>query len=57
MQVEVKPSQIILKEDLNKVGNIKLTLNFHEDVSAKISIKIRQNSSFVTFPQVVEKSV
>ncbi len=40
MKVEVKPAHIILKEDLNKIGEYKVDLNFHPDVSAKISIKI-----------------
>ena len=37
---EVSPSQIILKEDLNKVGLFKADINFHSDVKAQISIKI-----------------
>ena len=40
LKVEVKPSQIVLKNDLNKVGNFKVEINFHTDVSAQISIKI-----------------
>ena len=40
MKVDVKPSQIILKEDLNKIGVYKVNLNFHSEVSAQISIKI-----------------
>ena len=40
IKVEVKPSQIILKEDLNKIGIYKVNLNFHSEVSAQISIKI-----------------
>ncbi len=39
-KVEVKPSQIILKEDLNKIGIFKVDIKFHSEVSAKISIKI-----------------
>ena len=39
-KVEVKPSQIILKEDLNKIGLFKVDIKFHSEVSAKISIKI-----------------
>ncbi len=38
--VEVGPSQIILKDDLNKIGNYKVDLNFHSEVKAQISIKI-----------------
>ena len=40
LKVEVKPSQIVLKNDLNKIGNFKVEINFHTDVSAQISIKI-----------------
>ena len=40
MKVEVKPSQIVLKNDLNKIGNYKVEVNFHTEVSAQISIKI-----------------
>ena len=40
MQIEVKPSQIVLKNDLNKIGTYSIDINFHSDVSAKISIKI-----------------
>ncbi len=37
---EVSPSQIILKEDLNKIGSFKAEINFHSEVKALISIKI-----------------
>ena len=37
---EVSPSQIILKEDLNKIGIFKADINFHSEVTANISIKI-----------------
>ena len=40
MKVEVKPSQIVLKESLNKIGNYTVDINFHSEVSAKILIKI-----------------
>ena len=40
MKLEVKPSQIILKENLNKIGNYKVDIIFHSEVSAFISIKI-----------------
>ena len=36
----VSPSQIILKEELNKTGVYKVDINFHSDVKANISIKI-----------------
>ena len=40
LKVEVKPSQIVLKENLNKIGIYKININFHSEVSAEISIKI-----------------
>ena len=40
IKVEVKPSQIALKKDLNKIGEYKIDINFHSEVSAQISIKI-----------------
>jgi len=43
MKIEVKPSQIVLKNDLNKIGNYKVDINFHTEVSAKISIKIKDD--------------
>jgi large subunit ribosomal protein L9 len=40
LNVEVKPSQIVLKEILNKIGVYKVDINFHSEVSAEISLKI-----------------
>ena len=37
---EVSPSQIILKDDLNKIGTFKADINFHSEVKAVISIKV-----------------
>ena len=37
---EIIPSQIILKEELNKIGLFKANINFHAEVKATISIKI-----------------
>ena len=45
MKVEVKPSQIVLKNDLNKIGNYKINVNFHTEVSAQILIKIDKTQS------------
>ena len=36
----VSPSQIILKDDLNKIGLFNAEINFHSEVKANISIKI-----------------
>ena len=40
MNAEVSPSQMILKEKLNKIGVFKVEINFHSDVKAIINIKI-----------------
>ncbi len=40
MKIEIKPSQIVLKNELNKIGQYQVDLMFHAEVSAKISIKI-----------------
>jgi len=39
-KAEVSPSQIILKDNLNKIGLFKIEINFHSEVKAQISIKI-----------------
>ena len=40
LKADVNPSQIILKEELNKLGLFKVEINFHSEVKALISIKI-----------------
>ena len=40
IKVEVSPSQVIIKDELNKIGLFKLDINFHPEVKAIISIKI-----------------
>ena len=37
---DVSPSQLILKDDLSKIGIFKIDINFHSEVKAHISIKI-----------------
>ena len=39
-QADVSPSHLILKDELNKIGIFKASLNFHTEVKASISIKI-----------------
>ena len=41
-KAEVTPSQIILKEDLSKIGSFKAEINLHSEVKAKILIKINK---------------
>ncbi len=40
VKAEVSPSQLILKDELNKIGIFKASINFHSEVKATISIKI-----------------
>ena len=40
IKAEVSPSQVILKNELNKIGIFKASINFHSEVKANISIKI-----------------
>ena len=40
LNAEVSPSQILLKENLNKIGLFNASINFHSEVQASISIKI-----------------
>ena len=40
IKAEVIPSQIILKNELNKIGTYKVEIHFHSEVKAIISIKI-----------------
>ena len=40
VKADVSPSQIVLKENLNKLGSFKVELNFHSEVKATITIKI-----------------
>ena len=42
---EVSPSQIIIKDDLNKIGLFKAEVSFHAEVKAFISIKIEKIQS------------
>ena len=39
-KTDVSPSQLILKNELNKVGVFKAEINFHSEVNANIIIKI-----------------
>tara|TARA_A100001015_G_scaffold199646_1_gene222915 strand:+ start:3454 stop:3909 length:456 start_codon:yes stop_codon:yes gene_type:complete len=38
--VDVAPSLIILKDDLNKIGSYPVIVNFHPEVKASVTIKI-----------------
>lgn len=40
IKADVRPSQVILKDDINKIGLFKATINLHSEVQASISVKI-----------------
>ena len=40
VKANVSPSQIILKDELNKIGKFKIDINFHSEVKAFAFIKI-----------------
>ena len=44
-KAEINPSQIILKEEINKIGLFKAEINFHAEVKANISLKINKIQS------------
>ena len=44
-KTEVSPSQLILKDELNKLGKFKAEINFHSEVKAEISIIIEKIQS------------
>ncbi len=45
LNVEISPSQIILKNNLDKIGVYRVDINFHSEVKAQISIKINKIQS------------
>ena len=45
LNVEISPSQIILKNNLDKIGVYKVDINFHSEVKAQISLKINKIQS------------
>jgi len=45
IKIEIKPSQIVLKNNLDKIGSYNAQINFHSEVSAQISIKIDKAQS------------
>ena len=45
INLELSPSLIVLKNDLNKIGNYEIEINFHPEVKAKISVRIDKPKS------------
>ena len=40
MRLDIPPSQIIIKSEINKIGEYKISINLHSDVEAKVLIKV-----------------
>mgnify|MGYP001341774781 FL=1 len=45
IKLEIGPSQIVLKDEINKIGIFKVDINFHSEVKAIISIKVSKIQS------------
>jgi large subunit ribosomal protein L9 len=41
-KIDIKPSQIILKHDIKKIGSFEANINLHFEVSAVIKIQIKK---------------
>ena len=41
-KAEVNPSQILLKNEIKKIGDYKAEINFHSEVKSNISIKVQK---------------
>ena len=42
LKVEISPSQIDLKQEINKVGKYKININLHSEVSANVFINVEK---------------
>ena len=51
VNAEVTPSQLILKDNLNKIGTFKIEINFHSEVKSIDNNRYKENTVQITFPQ------
>ena len=42
LKVEINPSQIDLKQDINKLGKYKININLHSEVTANVTINVEK---------------
>ena len=42
LKVEISPSQIDLKQDINKLGKYKININLHSEVTANVTINVEK---------------
>lgn len=40
IKAEISPSQIVLKDEINKIGIFRISINLHSEVQTSISVKI-----------------
>ncbi len=45
LKVEINPSQIDLKQDLNKLGKYKININLHSEVTANVTVLVEKIDS------------
>ena len=45
LKIEISPSQIDLKQEINKVGKYQININLHSEVSATVSLNVSKVDS------------
>ena len=45
LKIEISPSQIDLKQEINKIGKYKININLHSEVSASVNIEVQKTTS------------
>ena len=45
LKVEISPSQIDLKQEINKLGKYSININLHSEVTAKVTISVNKIDS------------
>ncbi len=45
LKIEIKPSQIDLKQEINKIGKYKININLHSEVSANVMLNVEKIDS------------
>ena len=45
LKIEIKPSQIDLKQEINKIGKYKISINLHSEVSANVTVNVEKIDS------------
>ena len=45
LKVEINPSQIDLRQEINKVGKYKIIINFHSEVSVNVNLIVEKSDA------------